>query len=282
MGVLISAVLLGAVAGAGRADAWGKGTHRLVNERAAAGLAAAHPEALGFFGKHAAALGKLASMPDAAKRDDPAERIRHYLDVDLLDEPPFAEIPRGWDAVLAKHGEETALDAGRLPWAIEMWVWRLGGAMRAGDGALVLREAAWLGHYGADLAVPLHATVNYNGQLTGNKGVHKRFEVEMVEPHLDGMHFDVPPLEVMVSPLDFTFDELGRSWMHVGAIMDADTAASDADPEYGDAYYTAMWERTGALARERIERAVWIVGSLWLTAWHVAGKPGLQDLWTTP
>ena len=39
--------------------------------------------------------------------------------------------------------------------------------------------SAIIGHYVADAHVPLHAVLNYNGQLTGQTGIHNRWEDEL-------------------------------------------------------------------------------------------------------
>ena len=39
--------------------------------------------------------------------------------------------------------------------------------------------SAVLAHYVADAHVPFHAVVNYDGQLTGQRGIHSRFESEL-------------------------------------------------------------------------------------------------------
>ena len=54
-------------------------------------------------------------------------------------------------------------------------------ALRAGDWTSAVTWAADLGHYTADSHQPLHCTKNYDGQNTGNDGVHFRFEVMMMD-----------------------------------------------------------------------------------------------------
>ena len=40
------------------------------------------------------------------------------------------------------------------------------------DVDYILKNSADLGHSFSDAHVPLHNSVNYNGQLTGQKGIH--------------------------------------------------------------------------------------------------------------
>ena len=49
------------------------------------------------------------------------------------------------------------------------------------DSDKILKYSADLGHYIADAYVPLHTTENYNGQLTGQKGIHAFWESRLPE-----------------------------------------------------------------------------------------------------
>jgi hypothetical protein len=48
--------------------------------------------------------------------------------------------------------------------------------MEEKNEAAILRLSADFGHYLGDLNVPLHTTMNYNGQLTGQEGIHGFWE----------------------------------------------------------------------------------------------------------
>src|SRR5690606_35630243 len=49
------------------------------------------------------------------------------------------------------------------------------------DKARIIRLCAEMGHYLGDAHVPLHATSNYNGQLTGQLGIHAFWESRIPE-----------------------------------------------------------------------------------------------------
>ena len=53
--------------------------------------------------------------------------------------------------------------------------------MKRGDADAIFTAAGDLAHFAADLHMPLHVTKNYNGQLTGNKGIHKMLEVGLAK-----------------------------------------------------------------------------------------------------
>jgi hypothetical protein len=58
---------------------------------------------------------------------------------------------------------------------------RLTNAFREKDQARILKLSAEIGHYVADAHVPLHASTNHNGQLTGQEGIHAFWESRIPE-----------------------------------------------------------------------------------------------------
>jgi hypothetical protein len=143
------------------------------------------------------------------------------------------------------------------------------------DWALVLYPAGALAHYVEDLHNPLHVTTNYNGQETGNDGIHQRYEGVMISQHLDDLVI-VPAPDACVqyaSPIDAVFADIDGAYDCVDDLMAADTAAREIDPGYGSAYYAALWNSTGSFTQELFQAASEMVASGWFTAWVDAGQP---------
>src|SRR4029077_16003668 len=65
--------------------------------------------------------------------------------------------------------------------------------------------AGILSHYVADAHVPFHATVNYDGQLTGQRGIHARFEGELFARYRDRLTIAPPALPPVSDPRGFIF-----------------------------------------------------------------------------
>ena len=119
-------------------------------------------------------------LPDLLRNlDVPGEPPRHFLDFDAYGPSPFDALPRDFDAAVKKYGRETIEKNGTLPWRVGEIYGRLVKAFeRAGrketysiDDARLM--SAVLAHYVADAYVPFHAAVNYDGQLTGQRGIHR-------------------------------------------------------------------------------------------------------------
>ncbi|MFQ5852378.1 MAG: hypothetical protein ACE5JU_17575 [Candidatus Binatia bacterium] len=273
-GVVIVAMLI-ALALPAPAQAWGPEAHVLINRAACTTL----PELLrGFFMRHQTFIGEHAKDPDTLlmAQHGEAERIRHWFDLDELDRFPFRKIPRDYEQALAKYGRKRLEDAGLLPWRIPELYRDLVQAMRASDWKRVPLLAAHLGHYVADGHQPLHTTTNYDGQLTGNDGIHKRFEDEMIHRYLEqyqDLAAFTQPAKRTDDPLAFTFDFLIDSYVWVDNLLRADTLAARGARGYGDPYYRALYVFAGKLAKLSMAQAATDLGSLWYSAWTEAGRP---------
>jgi hypothetical protein len=231
--------------------------------------------------RHQAFIGEHGKDPDTVftVKEGEAERMRHWFDLDELDRFPFRNIPRNYEKALAKYGRERLKEAGLLPWRIAELYARLVQAMRESDWKRVPLFAAHLGHYVADGHQPLHTTTNYDGQLTGNQGIHKRFEHEMIRRHL-GQYQDLAAFtqraQRTADPVGFTFDFLIDSYVWVDNLLRADTLARLGVHGYHDAYYAALYVFAGKLAKLSMAQAATDLGSLWYSAWIEAGQPKVE------
>ena len=202
-------------------SAWGLDVHRWITSRAIEGLP---PELKPFYMSRAAFINEHAVDPDLwrtvnLKSDRGEEDPNHFLDMDGLDEKrPFTGIPRTWDAYVARYGAERANRMGRLPWrTAEMYqllVARFRDAAKpqpgyAPDNAAYL--SAVLAHYIQDAHVPFHAVTAYDGQATNQRGIHSRFETELVMRYKSTFK----PAPVTIKPvgdiIEFVFARLVES-----------------------------------------------------------------------
>lgn len=79
---------------------------------------------------------------------------------------------------------DTFSQHGILPYNLEQMLRRLTEAFVERDAKRILRFSADIGHYMGDAHVPLHTT-NYNGQLTGQDGLHAFWESRLPELFAD-------------------------------------------------------------------------------------------------
>ena len=279
----VAAALLLVLAPPRPAGAWGFTAHRMVTAKAIPLLPAALRP---LFEANASYVVEHAIDPDLWRAaGKPGEGPNHFLDMDAFGAFPFPDIPRNETEHRARHGAE-AVEKGRLPWRVSEAYWDLVAAFRAGDPARILGAAAVVSHYEGDAHVPLHAVVNYDGQLTGQTGFHNRWESEMVERYERQLESDVRPAPAhrVADPVAFTFDVLLDSFSGAESAFTADResagpqdlAETPFDDRYDDLYYSKLYARQGRSLRARLAASATDIGSLWLSAWDEAGRPAVD------
>ena len=85
---------------------WGWPVHQLINRSAVSHL----PEEFRGFAQWALELERRATEADGRARTDPDEAIRHYIDIDMYDEFFLGTLPRSYDGMVARFGEERVRD----------------------------------------------------------------------------------------------------------------------------------------------------------------------------
>lgn len=253
------------------ASAWGRRTHEIINRRAARALTGPAGE---FWAPFALDLGSRASDADDRKPRDPDEPPRHYFDCDVFGPWPYDDVPRTYEGLVKKYGRKEANRWGKSPWAIQECYDEVVAALREGDWSAAGAWAADLGHYVGDMHQPLHGSVNYDGQKTGNQGIHLRFEVWMMDRHFDEAMISFAAIpEFTGSPASATFDWMIAAYPGLQPMLDGDDAAKAVDPDFGDEYHAELWARTSEIAVKQVSAAVRDLASLYAAAWREAGEP---------
>jgi alkylated DNA nucleotide flippase Atl1 len=264
-------------------DAWGLEVHRLITDRAIDRLPAGVQP---FIAADRPFVVEHAADPDLWKAMDlrgtlGVESPNHYFDLDGLGStPPFADVPHDRHAFVDKYGSAVANRTGRLPWQMAAVYARLVDAFgRVGRGAAADTDARYLSavlaHYVEDAYVPFHAVVNYDGQLTGQRGVHARFETALVLGHARALTFPTVALHPVPDVTAFAFGTLAASAALAAPVLEADRRAAAAHPTYDAAYYAMFWDGCGPLLRRRLGEAASGVASVIAAAWVAAGRPDL-------
>lgn len=259
-----------------RVDAWGFTAHKFIMERA---IALLPPEIRPFFEKYRTTVVEHAIDPDTYRTmgftDEPP---RHFLDMDAYGPFPFTALPHAYNEAVAKYGVDFVTKNGLVPWRTQEVADRLVEAFRqttpyARDDIKLF--SAVIAHYLGDAYQPFHAALNYDGQLTGQQGIHARFETELFERYQDRLRVTPGPLVPVSSVRELTFAALTDSFQLVDAILAADRAAVQGKEEYDDQYFERLFERTRPILEKRISGAITGVASVVNAAWIQAGKPAL-------
>ena len=127
----------------------------------------------------------------------------------------------------------------------------------------------------------MHTTENYNGQLTGQKGVHFRYEVTMVDKHIDTLEqiIDSSNVNYIENPLKMIFKYISNANTVNGVLLEGDKLAhEESNSTESDDYYRIFWFRTGYVTKMQFKTAEEDLASLLYTAWVNAGKPPFSDI----
>ena len=285
---LLAALILAS----GTAGAWGFFGHRTITQVAVYELPA---NMQAFYYRNMAEVVRLCTAPDERRNDDPAEAPRHFIDMDHYSEiDPFGKMPRQYDKAVEKFTADTLKKYGTVPWAILDAKEALTEAFHARDSAAIIKYSAELSHYVGDAFVPLHTTINYDGQLTDQKGLHSLWESQLPERFINEYKLDGEPAKYIKDPLSAVWATLAQSYGFLGETFDrASRIEKTMKPEvrytfahkygktsrrfsdaFGDQYHKAV----GGMVNFRLKGAPTLVASLWLTAWQDGGKPDLNAL----
>jgi hypothetical protein len=257
------------------AFAWGLATHRMVAEEAITTL----PEPLrAWVRAHREEISDGSVEPDTVLREryGREEAVRHFLDLDLYDRPPFKELPRAYHAAVERFGKDTVSERGTVPWTIEEHHERLVREMRGGDWRAALETAAHAAHYVADATMPLHAVSDYDGRKSGLPGIHKAVEHDVVDARVRDYRREVRSrlrAGHVSYGRDAIFDLLAESYAAVPELMSADRQARRQGDVGSPPYARTLDRLAGPLIVARLTRAVEFLGAFWASAWDEAGRP---------
>jgi hypothetical protein len=277
---------------------WGFYGHKRINRIAIFTLP---PEMFGFYKDHLEYLTEHAVDPDKRRYAVEGEAQCHYIDLDHYykkGEDPFQLIPKRWDEAIKKYTEDTLQAYGIVPWHINLMKYKLQKAFETRNVDLILKYSADIGHYIGDAHVPLHTTENYNGQMTGQKGIHGLWESRLVEINAESYDYFVGKSKYIKSTLDLAWEAVKGSHMALDSVLGMEkelTKEFPSDqkysfeqrgnvtiPVYSQEFSQEYHKRMNGMVERRMRAAILAVGSIWYTAWVDAGQPDLGLLQNVP
>jgi len=280
----VAVVLLAAlVAIPSSASAWGFEAHKFIVDRMVELLP---PELKPLFEKHRAFIIERSIDPDLWRNVGwEAEPPNHFLDLDYgaFGPYPFDALPRDYAAAVQKFGKSVVDTQGRLPWRTAEFY----GNLQREFASLkrqpvpgyaidnILLHAAVLAHYVSDGHVPLHAVVNYNGQLTSQDGLHSRWESELFERNRTRLTIAPAAATGVSNPRDFMFDTLLASNRAAVNVLESDAKAAEGREFYDDAYFDALAKGALPTLERRLNDSITAVASMLIGAWEQAGQPAI-------
>lgn len=250
---------------------WGGNTHKFINKNAVIHLPVSMQQLIdqqSFLETHAVDA-------DNRKGSDPTEGPKHFLDIDYY--PDYKHLTHNLDSLILKYGTSTVVNGnGILPWATVWALDSLTEQLKRGDWTKAYQTAADIGHYVGDAHQPLHVAENYDGQMTGNKGIHSRYESTMMGKVLSTLSIEKDSVYYIADPMNFIFDYLYVSNALVDSVLAADRIAAPPSGYNGSGtlpsdYYTVLWVQTERFTKSELQDATVVLASMWYTAWVNAG-----------
>jgi hypothetical protein len=283
---------LGLLCAATPSFCWGFYAHRQINYYAVFLLP---PEMLALYKPHIDFIADHAVDPDKRRYVVKEEAPRHYIDMDRYGHYPFDSLPRQWTAAIEKHTEDSLHAHGIVPWWIQVMLARLTKAFAAKNQAAILKLSAEIGHYIADAHVPLHTSSNYNGQFTGQQGIHGFWESRIPELLAEKeWDFFIGRAGYIADPLSFTWKRVLESAAAADTVLLFERQLSAAFAtdrkfafeerngvvvrQYSAAYAMAYHNKLNNMIQRRMRQSIYAVASFWYTAWVNAGQPDLKTL----
>ena len=277
------------------AFAWGSWGHQHINYVAIFGLP---KEMQTFFYNHKDFLVEESVIPDVRKSSDKLEFNRHFIDIEGFEEKSIDDFEWSTKEAYKKYDKVLLEKMGILPWHIQDMMARLTNAMKNGRKSEILYLAGDLGHYIGDANMPLHTSLNYDGQLTDQKGIHALWESQLPDFFGTAFKFQIQPASYYPDVTKATWDLIKNTHGLVEPLLSVDRKVradlnnqiykKDANGvivknRYGSQvfsyqYAEALHKGLNGMVERQLNHAMQDLTNFWYTAWVNAGKPDLSKL----
>ncbi len=286
--LLLPVLLIVFIIGSG----WGFLVHRTIHQLAIYEL----PDPVrSFFYKNMENLVLNAPRPDIRRNGDSTEAPKHFIDFEMYGDHAAHKMPMSWKKAIQQYSKDSLLKYGYVPYHITYMQEKLTQAFKMKNKDSILFYAADLGHYIGDAHVPLHTTVNYDGQLTNQKGLHSLWESMIPEIEMD--HYQLYSSHRAVylkNPSAAIWNVVRKSFDMVPEMLAKEKEVSKTFTEE-EKYriqirrgresknYTTKFARAYAASlktsiNDRLLQAADMIADFWYTAWVDAGKPVLNSI----
>lgn len=269
---------------------WGFFAHQRINRLAVFTLP---PAMIGFYKVNIQYITETSVNPDRRRFSLVDEAPRHYLDLDHYGDSTIFRMPLYWPQAVEKYTEDTLKAYGIAPWHIHRMYLSLREAFLLKDPGRILKISAELGHYIADAHVPLHTTENYNGQLTGQDGIHAFWESRLPELFSEDFDFFVGRAQYIPNTQIAAWNAIHTSHAAVDSVLHEERRLSEKMGEkkysfetkgrqtvkvYAQSFAKAYFDVLDGMVERRMRAAIKMTGDFWFTAWVDGGQPDLHAL----
>jgi len=263
---------------------WGFFAHKKINTLAIYTLPM---EMITFYKRHQKEIEDLSVLPDQRRYIMDNEASRHYID---LDRYKITDIHyTTWPEIIKINNQDSLVKHGIVPWHIPVLYEQLKYAFVRKDTIKIIKLSAEMGHYIGDLHVPLHTTSNYDGQKTGQTGLHAFWESRIPELLNEALEEWVGPATFVSNVPKSAWDWVLESHTQVKILIDKEAKLNASfkqskkytfekkgnvlqknySVEYSKKYHQVLDHQI----ENRFQSAYKHVGDIWYSAWIEAGQP---------
>jgi hypothetical protein len=219
-------------------------------------------------------LSSHASDADTRKNTDPTEKLKHYINLDYYSRFLSSD-------TISQNIADANQYWGILPWATITAVDSLTSEFKRKDWQKAILTTSDLGHYVGDGHNPLHITGNFDGKTSSQKGIHSRYEGDMIDKYSYQITFTADSVNSIENIPGFVFNYLYENYKYVDSIFLSDDYAHTISTDTkSTAYYDALWSKTKPFTLKLFSNAAKRLAALIYTAWTNAGKPQLNTSFT--
>ncbi len=271
---------------------WGFLVHRTIHQLSIYQLP---KDMRSFFYQHMDYLVSNAPRPDTRRNQDSTEATKHFIDLEMYGTDAIHKMPYDWSKATQLYKKDSLLKYGYVPYHIIYMKNRLTEAFRKRDKDSILFYAADLGHYIGDANVPLHTTINYDGQLTDQKGLHSLWESMIPEIEIGNYNlYSTHKARYLKKPDQAIWAAVRRAAALVPLLIEKEREVSRnfADTQkyrvrmnrgretktYTTAFARAYSASLNGTINAQLIHAANLIADFWYTSWVDAGKPDLSSL----
>ena len=272
-------------------QSWGFFAHRKINRLAVFTLP---PEMIVFYKQNIQYITEKAVNPDMRRYAVKNEAPKHYIDIDVYGDSAVYKMPRYWDEAVEKYTEDTLQAYGIVPYHINRMTYWLIKAFQEKNADQILRLSSDMGHYIADANVPLHTTENYNGQFTGQYGIHGFWESRLPELFSDDYDLLTGKAEYVENLQLYAWDAVVKAHEALDSVLLFERQLTKRYPEskkygyeergkttirtYSYDFSEDYHRKLNGMVERRMRASIKMVGDFWFSCWVKAGQPNLSDL----
>jgi hypothetical protein len=120
--------------------------------------------------------------------------------------------------------------------------------------------------------------MNYNGQFTGNTGIHSRYETTMINAYISQINYSGHQISAISEVNNYIFNYLYSNYVYVDSVLLADDYAKEMSggSTSSGVYKEALWNKTKGFTIPLFSFASKRLAELIYTAWVEAGKPEIN------